>query len=96
VFIQTVNTETWQSIPPDLQAIIVRNFADAARKQRQDVAALSASLQASLESKGMVFNSPPPQSFRAALRDTGVYGKWKNDYGAEAWGLLEKYTGALA
>lgn len=96
VFIQTVNTNVWKSIPPNLQEIIRRNFAEAAKKQRGDVTALNASLRRQLEGKGMIFNTPDPGAFRTALRDAGVYGKWKKEYGPEAWGLLEQYTGALA
>ena len=51
---------------------------------------------ASLQAKGMVFNAPDPQSFREALKKAGFYEEWKKNYGAEAWALLEKFTGSLA
>jgi tripartite ATP-independent transporter DctP family solute receptor len=96
VFIQTINTDVWKSIPPDLQQIVRTNFAEAARRQRQDVETLNASLQTELEGKGMKFNTPDTQLFRAALQHAGVYGQWKASYGTTAWGILEKYTGKLA
>ena len=36
-----------------------------------------------------------PAVFRAALNRTGFYAKWKEKYGAEAWGHLLKYSGGL-
>ena len=54
------------------------------------------SLQGDLQAKGMVFNKTDAEPFREALRKAGFYGEWKEKYGAEAWGLLEKAVGALA
>ena len=36
-----------------------------------------------------------PAAFRAVLSKSGYYKEWKSTYGAEAWALLEKYTGPL-
>ena len=32
----------------------------------------------------------------AALSRAGFYADWKQKYGAEAWAILEKYSGSLA
>ncbi len=90
------NPQSWKRLPPDLQAIVARNINAAGMKERSDVAALNASLQSQLSSKGMVFNSTSPDSFRAQLRKAGFYAQWKAKYGAEAWGILERSTGKLA
>jgi hypothetical protein len=65
-------------------------------KQREDVKALNDSVQADLQAKGLAFNKANPDSFRAKLREAGFYKEWKEKFGADAWGLLEKEVGALA
>jgi tripartite ATP-independent transporter DctP family solute receptor len=88
--------KTWNKLPKDLQDIIARNINAAALTQRQDVAALNASLQTELKSIGLTFNQPDPDAFRAELRKAGFYTEWRHKYGEAAWSLLEKYTGKLA
>ncbi len=56
---------------------------------------LNNSLEVELKTKGMVFNAINPDAFRAALRQSGFYAEWKGRFGADAWALLEKYTGRL-
>jgi TRAP-type transport system periplasmic protein len=90
------NAQAWQALPRDLQEIAARNINAAAEEQRAEILRLNNSLQGDLESKGMVFNKPDPASFRAALQKANFYENWKGKYGAEAWALLEKYTGKLA
>jgi hypothetical protein len=53
------------------------------------------SMQADLINKGMIFNTPDPVQFRAALVKAGFYAQWQKTYGAEAWAQLEQYTGRL-
>jgi hypothetical protein len=48
-----------------------------------------------LEQQGMVFNDPDPEAFRQVLIKPGFYDKWKQKYGADAWAVLEKYTGKI-
>jgi TRAP-type transport system periplasmic protein len=95
-FWMLANAGSWSKLPKDLQEIAARNFNEAAVKEREDVAKLNASLADDLKAKGMVFNTPDAEAFRAALRKAGFYAEWKDKYGAEAWGLLEKYAGALS
>ncbi len=90
------NVNSWAKLPPDLQEIVSRNLNAAALRDREDIAKLNTSLVDTLKAKGMVLNSPDPASFRAALKAAGFYSEWKEKFGAEAWGLLEKYTGTLA
>jgi tripartite ATP-independent transporter DctP family solute receptor len=90
------NGRVWASMPKDLQGIVERNLNEAAKKEREDVRALNASLQGALIQKGMAFNSTDPQKFRAALRDAGFYAEWKEKYGVEAWAVLESQVGALS
>lgn len=90
------NQRTWEKLPSDLQSIVAKHLNDAAIVERADVAKLNATLRADLEKKGLVFNVPPNEPFRDALRKAGFYGEWRQKYGAEAWGVLEKYSGKLA
>ena len=90
------NVNSWSKLPPDQQEIVSRNLNAAALRDREDIAKLNATLADSLKAKGMVLNSPDPASFRAALKGAGFYSEWKEKLGAEAWSLLEKYTGTLA
>lgn len=90
------NQRAWEKLPSDLQSIVAKHLNDAAIVERADVAKLNATLRADLEKKGLVFNVPPNEPFRDALRNAGFYGEWRQKYGAEAWGVLEKYSGKLA
>ena len=90
------NGRVWTALPKDLQDIIERNLNKAARQEREDVAALNASLQGALSQKGMGFNNTDAEKFRAALRTAGFYAEWKEKYGAEAWAVLESQVGGLS
>lgn len=90
------NTRAFESMPADLQAIVAKNINQAALDQRKENLRLNQSLQSELEKKGLVFNTPDPTSFRAALTKGGFYSEWRAKFGPEAWKLLEKYSGTLA
>ena len=95
-FWMLANKRAWDKLPPDLQAIVARNWNAAALVEREDTAKLNAGLQADLAKQGLIFNQPKPNDFRDALRKAGFYNEWKTKYGAEAWALLEKASGTLA
>ena len=82
-------------MPADLQEIVTRNVNAAGLKEREDVRILNDGLQADLKSKGMIINSTDADLFRAKLRSAGFYAEWHKKFGAEAWTILEKYTGKL-
>jgi TRAP-type transport system periplasmic protein len=90
------NTRAFENMPADLQAIVAKNINQAALEQRKENLRLNQSLQSELERKGLVFNTPDPASFRAALTKGGFYSEWREKFGPEAWKLLEKYSGTLA
>ncbi|MFV0408908.1 MAG: TRAP transporter substrate-binding protein, partial [Paracoccus sp. (in: a-proteobacteria)] len=85
----------WSQLPDDVKEIITRNLDAAAVAQRADIAAADVQLRASLEQAGMSFNEPDIEPFRAKLRETGYYADWREQFGEEAWALLEQYTGPL-
>ena len=88
------NKKAWEKLPPDLQAIVAKHINAAGLKERADVAELNASLQKDLAAKGMAFNTPNAEAFRAQLRKAGFYAEWKKKYGDEAWAILEKSVGS--
>jgi TRAP-type C4-dicarboxylate transport system substrate-binding protein len=90
------NKKLFEQLPPDLQAIVTRNVAEAAVAQRADVRKMNDGLQADLKAKGMAVNDTNADPFREKLRQAGFYSEWKAKFGEEAWSLLEKYTGKLA
>jgi tripartite ATP-independent transporter DctP family solute receptor len=90
------NADAWSALPPDLQAIVARNFNDVALEQRADIAKLNESTRTLLAGKGMAFNDTNPDSFRARLRDAKFYAEWRSKLGDEAWTSLEKYVGKIS
>jgi tripartite ATP-independent transporter DctP family solute receptor len=90
------NRRAWERLPPDLRAIVAKHFNEGAVAERADVAKLNAELKVDLEKKGLIFNTPNPESFRDALRKAGFYAEWKQKFGPEGWAALEKYSGKLA
>jgi len=95
-FLFIASGKTWNRLPEDLRVIVSRAIDEAGVKQRADIANLMESVRAELEAKGMIFNKPDPAPFREALRKAGFYAEWKERFGAEAWGILEKNVGQLA
>ena len=89
------NRRALAGLPADLLELMNSQFDAAALNERADLLAMNHSLQAELTAKGMIFNTPDPVQFRAALVKAGFYTQWQKTYGAEAWAQLEKYTGTL-
>jgi tripartite ATP-independent transporter DctP family solute receptor len=91
-----VNGDTWDALPPELQAIVSRGFNDLAPQQRADIAQLNDSLGASLAQRGLTVNHADPAPFRDALRNAGFYTDWKAKFGPQAWATLEAAVGTLS
>ena len=89
------NRRALSALPPDLLELVNASFDASAVKERADLADLDRSLQAELTGQGMVFNTPDPVQFRAALVKAGFYAQWRKTYGEEAWAQLEKFAGKL-
>ncbi|MFC0410108.1 TRAP transporter substrate-binding protein [Roseomonas elaeocarpi] len=89
------NGRAWRGLPADMQKIVSDAINDAGLKQREDIRTLNQSVVDDLKSKGLSFNSPSPDSFRAKLRQAGFYKEWKERFGPEAWGALEGAVGTL-
>ena len=89
------NMAAWQRLPADLRQIAARNINAAAVTSRADVVKMEASARQRMAAHGLVFNDPDPLPFRDVLKTSGFYAEWRGRFGGEAWGLLEKYSGAL-
>ena len=89
------NKKSFDRLPADLRAIVIRNVNAAGLNQREDVRKLNESLLTDLKGKGMAFNTTNGELFRAKLRSANFYTEWHKKFGSEAWAVLEKYTGKL-
>jgi tripartite ATP-independent transporter DctP family solute receptor len=89
------NNAFWQKLPPATRDIVMKRFREAALAERDDLAKMNDSVVAKLKASGMVFVEPDRKAFRDALKSTPFYAEWKERFGAEAWGTLERYTGKL-
>jgi TRAP-type transport system periplasmic protein len=61
------NRRALGALPADLLEIVNTQFDATAIKERADLLAMDRLLQADLTAKGMIFNTPDPVQFRAAL-----------------------------
>jgi TRAP-type C4-dicarboxylate transport system substrate-binding protein len=84
---------TWNALPVDIREVIERNFTKYVRLQRQDQAALNATLRQDFVRRGLVFNEVNQAAFRARLPD--VYAIWKQKLGTKCWSLVEAEVGKL-
>jgi TRAP-type transport system periplasmic protein len=87
------NSATWKALPDDIKGVIERNMTKYVRQQRQDQAALNASLREDFAKRGLVFNEVDQAAFRARL--PAVYATWKQKLGSKCWSLVEAEVGRL-
>jgi TRAP-type C4-dicarboxylate transport system substrate-binding protein len=87
------NTDAWNALPPDIQAVVERNARKAALLVRRDIVRVNAALLDKLKREGMIANATDPNAFRARLAP--YYARWKSEYGNTVWGLLEEDVGKL-
>jgi len=87
------NMDAWNALPPAMQTIILRHADRAAVLERRDTEQQSTATADKLRREGMLFNTADADSMRAPLKP--FYGRWKTEFGATAWDLLEKTSGKL-
>lgn len=85
----------WDSMPIDIQEIILRNVKKFVDQQREYTVKLNHNLSDTLQNRGMVINIADASSFRKQL-GASFYRKWKNEVGDHAWKLLEAQVGRLS
>jgi tripartite ATP-independent transporter DctP family solute receptor len=89
------NQKKWATLPDQVRKSIETRLGEAAEQERTDLLQLNTDLKVKLEKQGVAFNTPDKKPFRDTLMAAGFYTEWKGKFGAEPWGLLEKYTGPL-
>ena len=77
------NPRAMAGLPQPLREILDTHLDAAAIKERADLIDLDRSMQAELTNRGMVFNTPDPAPFRAALRRAGFF-RWQWDEDSES------------
>ena len=85
-----------KALPDELQAIVRREFDQAAMEQRADTAKLNLTLKDQLIAKGITFEASDKEAFRKELSAAGFYKEWRGKFGEDNWKTLEAAAGALA
>jgi tripartite ATP-independent transporter DctP family solute receptor len=88
------NLKFWEGLPADVQEVVLRNVKKYVALQRAYTDKLNRELEAALAARGMVFNTADVTTFRQKLGG-GFYQRWKGEFGAAAWSLLEEQVGRL-
>ena len=91
-----VNGRMWETIPGNLQDLMVKHFNAAAEKERVDLVKQMDTTRANLEAKGLIFNEVDRSEFKNALRKSGFYAECKNSYPPELWSALDSAVGGLS
>jgi TRAP-type transport system periplasmic protein len=94
-YVILANRRAMQKLPKDIQEVVTREFTSAGKRQRDDIAKLSASLQQDLAAKGMKFTDADHNAFRDTLQKTSFYKDWRGKFGEQGWKLLESVVGPL-
>ncbi len=88
------NLKFWDGLPSDAQDVVQRNVKKYVALQRAHTDKLNRELETTLAGRGMLFNTADVTTFRRKLGD-GFYQRWKGEFGATAWSLLEEQVGRL-
>jgi TRAP-type transport system periplasmic protein len=88
------NMKFWNGLPADVQEAVLRNVKKYVAMQRAYTDRLNHELETTLAARGMVFNTADVATFRSKLGG-GFYQRWKSEFGATAWNLLEDEVGRL-
>jgi TRAP-type C4-dicarboxylate transport system substrate-binding protein len=86
----------WDTLPPEVQDIILRSVKKHVARQRAHTDVLNRGLETRLAAQGMTIVRPDQSSFRQRLVSSGFYVRWKEALGRKAWALLEGSIGKLA
>jgi TRAP-type transport system periplasmic protein len=84
-----------QRLPKTLQELVDHEFNSAAAAASTAMATQEVSIEATLRSRGVTFNRPGLDPFRAILRGSGLYSQWRERFDPKGWDAVEKTTGTL-
>jgi TRAP-type C4-dicarboxylate transport system substrate-binding protein len=82
------NAAAWQTLPPEIRAVIERNADKFALLQRVDIEAVNAAGVEVLGRRGMIVNQADTAGIRVRLGD--FYDRWRSRFDPAAWKLLEE------
>src|SRR6478609_2954765 len=77
------NRRSVKALPDELQAIVRREFDQAAMEQRADTAKLNLTLKDQLIAKGITFEASDKEAFRKELSAAGFYKEWRGKFGED-------------
>ena len=86
------NPEKWAALSPKLQGIVSKYLTAAALQQRRDVQVSAPAIQDKLQRSGLTFIKSDKAAFKAKLRASGYYERWKQEFGPAMWAALAKYS----
>lgn len=92
-FTLVANAAAWKALPRDIQDIVEKHAEKAALAQRQDLDKLNSSAFGALQAKGLIVNEADVSGFKKPLG--AFYARWRENYGAKAWDLMEARVGKL-
>lgn len=87
------NLGAWRALPEDVREVVERVASRCAKLQRRETDAENARLVTTLVERGLILNAADMSGARRRLAD--FYARWKREFGAKAWALLEAQTGPL-
>jgi TRAP-type transport system periplasmic protein len=90
------NIDAFQRLPKNIQDIVAKDLHDGAVAERNEIMRVDGTLADKLKTAGMTFNQVDVTSFKARVRSAGLYTQWRDQYGGQAWALLERSVGKLA
>ncbi len=83
----------WRTLPGGVRAAVERVAPRFAAAQRRETDAENTALRRRLAERGMAVNEADTAGFRARLGP--FYARWRKEFGARAWSLLEAEVGLL-
>jgi tripartite ATP-independent transporter DctP family solute receptor len=91
-----VSNERWNGLPATYQGIVRKHMNESAIRQRRACELQEGTERDILTRQGLLFNEVNIPSLKARLSSSGYYSRWRNEFGASNWSILEKYVGPLA
>jgi TRAP-type C4-dicarboxylate transport system substrate-binding protein len=90
-----INGDAWAKLPADIKAIVQKHARTAVALERGDSARLDAALAEKITRQGLVTNVADYNSCKAKLVASGFYTGLKEQFGPQAWSLLEAAIGKV-
>ncbi len=93
-FWMCAHPDSWNALPATVKGSVERNAKKYVALFREDMVKANALAAGRLRSR-LVFNEADTSTFVERLKQNGFYNRWRREFGAEAWSLLETQRGPL-